>query len=93
VIHEKCPEPGALDAGRSLAFGDAATAGGALQLGCKAGYSASCSTGNFNNSSVGPIGIGAPCLGCTEKERGFGEWAHSELFDSSGHPPTLISYL
>jgi hydrogenase small subunit len=72
VIHENCPRRAHFDAGRfALAFGDAGHRQGwcLYKLGCKGPVThASCSTRHFNEiPGVWPIGIGAPCLGCTEK--------------------------
>jgi hydrogenase small subunit len=72
VIHENCPRRAHFDAGRfALAFGDAGHRDGwcLYKLGCKGPVThAACSTRHFNETpGVWPIGIGAPCLGCTEK--------------------------
>jgi len=72
VIHDNCPRRAHFDAGRfALAYGDAGHRGGwcLYKLGCKGPVThASCSTRHFNETpGVWPIGIGAPCLGCTEK--------------------------
>jgi hydrogenase small subunit len=72
VIHEDCPRRAHFDAGRyAYAFGDAGHRQGwcLYKLGCKGPVThAACSTRHFNETpGVWPIGIGAPCLGCTEK--------------------------
>ena len=72
VIHENCPRRAHFDAGRfALAYGDEGHRGGycLYKLGCKGPVThAACSTRHFNETpGVWPIGIGAPCLGCTEK--------------------------
>ena len=72
VIHENCPRRAHFDAGRfALAYGDAGHRNGwcLYKLGCKGPVThAACSTRHFNETpGVWPIGIGAPCLGCTEK--------------------------
>ena len=72
VIHENCPRRAHFDAGRfAQAYGDASHRAGwcLYKLGCKGPVThAACSTRHFNESpGVWPIGIGAPCLGCTEK--------------------------
>ena len=72
VIHENCPRRAHFDAGRfAAAFGDEGHRKGwcLYKLGCKGPVThASCSTRHFNEiPGVWPIGIGAPCLGCTEK--------------------------
>lgn len=72
VIHENCPRRAHFDAGRFAAsFGDEGHRSGwcLYKLGCKGPVThAACSTRHFNEvPGVWPIGIGAPCLGCTEK--------------------------
>jgi hydrogenase small subunit len=72
VIHEDCPRRAHFDAGRyAYAYGDAGHRQGwcLYKLGCKGPVThAACSTRHFNETpGVWPIGIGAPCLGCTEK--------------------------
>ena len=72
VIHENCPRRAHFDAGRfAAAFGDEGHRKGwcLYKLGCKGPIThAACSTRHFNEiPGVWPIGIGAPCLGCTEK--------------------------
>ena len=73
VIHENCPRRAHFDAGRfALAFGDEGHRKGwcLYKMGCKGPVThAACSTRHFNEvPGVWPIGIGVPCLGCTEKE-------------------------
>ena len=73
VIHENCPRRAHFDAGRfALAFGDDGHRQGwcLYKLGCKGPVThAACATRHFNEvPDVWPIGIGAPCVGCTEKE-------------------------
>ncbi len=72
VIHENCPRRAHFDAGRfAAAFGDEGHRKGwcLYKLGCKGPVThAACSTRHFNEiPNCWPIGIGAPCLGCTEK--------------------------
>ena len=72
VIHENCPRRSHFDAGRyAAAFGDEGHRKGwcLYKLGCKGPIThAACSTRHFNEiPGVWPIGIGAPCVGCTEK--------------------------
>jgi hydrogenase small subunit len=72
VIHENCPRRAHFDAGRyAYSYGDAGHRAGwcLYKLGCKGPVThAACSTRHFNETpGVWPIGIGAPCLGCTEK--------------------------
>ena len=72
VIHENCPRRAHFDAGRfAAAFGDEGHRKGwcLYKLGCKGPIThAACSVRQFNEIPGGwPIGIGAPCVGCTEK--------------------------
>lgn len=72
VIHENCPRRAHFDAGRfANAFGDEGHRQGwcLYKLGCKGPVThASCSTRHFNEiPGVWPIGLGIPCVGCTEK--------------------------
>jgi hydrogenase small subunit len=72
VIHENCPRRAHFDAGRfANAFGDEGHRKGwcLYKLGCKGPVThASCSTRPFNEvPNCWPIGLGIPCLGCTEK--------------------------
>src|SRR5581483_974070 len=72
VIHENCPRRAHFDAGRFAAsFGDEGHRKGwcLYKLGCKGPVThAACATRHFNETpGVWPIGIGAPCVGCTEK--------------------------
>jgi len=72
VIHENCPRRAHFDAGRfAAAFGDEGHRKGwcLYKLGCKGPVThAACATRHFNElPGIWPIGIGAPCLGCTEK--------------------------
>jgi hydrogenase small subunit len=75
-IHEHCPRRAHFDAGRfALAFGDAGHRQGwcLYRLGCKGPDThAGCSTRHFNEVvDAWPIGIGAPCIGCTEQSLAF----------------------
>ena len=72
VIHDNCPRRAHFDAGRfAAAFGDEGHRKGwcLYKLGCKGPVThAACSTRHFNEMpGVWPIGLGVPCLGCTEK--------------------------
>lgn len=76
VIHDHCPRRAHFDAGRFVKqFGDDGHREGwcLYKMGCKGPAThASCSTRHFNEiPDVWPIGIGAPCVGCTEKEIAF----------------------
>ncbi|HVN83240.1 MAG TPA: hydrogenase small subunit [Candidatus Binatia bacterium] len=75
-IHQHCPRRPHFDAGRFAAeFGDAGHRQGwcLYHLGCKGPQThAGCSTRHFNEiPDVWPIGIGAPCVGCTEQHLAF----------------------
>jgi len=72
VIHENCPRRAHFDAGRfAAAFGDEGHRKGwcLYKMGCKGPVThASCSTRHFNEiADCWPIGLGIPCVGCTEK--------------------------
>lgn len=72
VIHENCPRRAHFDAGRfASAFGDEGHRKGwcLYKLGCKGPVThAACSTRHFCEvPGVWPIGLGVPCVGCTEK--------------------------
>jgi hydrogenase small subunit len=76
VIHDHCPRRAHFDAGRfALQYGDEGHRHGwcLYKLGCKGPDThAGCSTRHFNEiPDVWPIGIGAPCIGCTEKHLAF----------------------
>jgi hydrogenase small subunit len=76
VIHDHCPRRAHFDAGRFVTtFGDEGHRSGwcLYKMGCKGPDThAGCSTRHFNEiPDVWPIGIGAPCIGCTEKSIAF----------------------
>ena len=76
TIHDHCPRRAHFDAGRFAAqFGDDGHRSGwcLYKLGCKGPVThAPCSTRHFNEVvDAWPIGIGAPCSGCTEKGIAF----------------------
>lgn len=76
VIHEDCPRRAHFDAGRfAVQFGDEYHRQGycLYRLGCKGPEThASCSSNNFCEvPGAWPIGVGAPCFGCTEKALAF----------------------
>lgn len=76
VIHEHCPRRPHFDNGRfARQFGDSGHQQGwcLYMLGCKGPVThAPCSTKHFNDVvDAWPIGIGAPCFGCTEKTVGY----------------------
>ena len=75
-IHDHCPRRAHFDAGRFVKqFGDEGHRQGwcLYKMGCKGPVThAACSTRHFNEvPDVWPIGIGSPCVGCTEKEVAF----------------------
>ncbi|HEY2774973.1 MAG TPA: hydrogenase small subunit [Candidatus Binatia bacterium] len=83
VIHDHCPRRAHFDSGEFVrAFGDEGHRKGwcLYMMGCKGPVThASCSTRHFNETpDCWPIGIGAPCYGCTEKDVAF----HVPLFDT-----------
>ena len=71
VIHEDCPRRPHFDAGRfALAFGDEGHRQGycLYRLGCKGPAThANCSRLDFGEVGAWPIGLGHPCVGCTEQ--------------------------
>ncbi|MHC4937950.1 MAG: hydrogenase small subunit [Planctomycetota bacterium] len=75
-IHDHCPRRAHFDAGEFVEqFGDEGHEKGwcLYQMGCKGPIThAGCSTRHFNETpGVWPIGIGAPCVGCTERDVAF----------------------
>jgi hydrogenase small subunit len=75
-IHEHCPRRAHFDAGNFVkVYGDAGHREGwcLYEMGCKGPDThAGCSTRHFNEiPDLWPIGIGAPCIGCTEKRVAF----------------------
>jgi hydrogenase small subunit len=75
-IHEHCPRRAHFDAGNFVKqYGDAGHREGwcLYEMGCKGPDThAGCSTRHFNEiPDLWPIGIGAPCIGCTEKSVAF----------------------
>jgi hydrogenase small subunit len=75
-IHDQCPRRAHFDAGQFVKqYGDAGHREGwcLYEMGCKGPDThAGCSTRNFNEiTDVWPIGVGAPCIGCTEKSIAF----------------------
>lgn len=76
TIHDHCPRRAHFDAGKfARQFGDEGHRQGwcLYHLGCKGPDThAGCSTRQFNEVvDAWPIGIGAPCIGCTEKKVAF----------------------
>lgn len=76
TIHDQCPRRPHFDAGRFVRqYGDDGHRQGwcLYEMGCKGPDThAGCSTRHFNEVvDAWPIGIGAPCIGCTEKHLAF----------------------
>jgi hydrogenase small subunit len=76
TIHENCPRRAHFDAGRfAVQFGDEGHRQGycLYKLGCKGPAThANCSTDQFCEVvGAWPIGMGAPCFGCTEQKLAF----------------------
>jgi hydrogenase small subunit len=76
TIHDHCPRRAHFDAGRfAMQYGDQGHREGwcLYHLGCKGPDThAGCSTRHFNEiPDAWPIGVGAPCMGCTEKHIAF----------------------
>jgi hydrogenase small subunit len=92
VIHEHCPRRPHFDAGRFASqFGDDGHRKGycLYRLGCKGPQThASCSTRHFNEVvDAWPIGVGAPCFGCTEQFVGYTIPAFQTVPISNATPP------
>lgn len=72
VIHEDCPRRPHFDAGRfAQQFGDEGHRIGycLYKLGCKGPVThANCSIQRFGEMEAWPIGLGHPCVGCTEQK-------------------------
>lgn len=88
TIHEHCPRRAHFDAGRfAREFGDEGHRLGycLYSLGCKGPEThANCSTNHFGEvPDCWPIGIGAPCFGCTEQGIAF----HAPIHDAAILPP------
>lgn len=83
LIHENCERRPHFDAGRfALEFGDYGHRQGfcLYKLGCKGPETyANCPAIGFGDTGEGnwPIGIGAPCFGCTMKKVGFTKPLHA----------------
>jgi hydrogenase small subunit len=92
TIHEKCPRRAHFDAGRfAEQFGDEGHRNGycLYKLGCKgpATY-ANCSLQHFGEvDGAWPIGIGHPCVGCTEQQIAFRVPIHQTIAIDRPRPP------
>ncbi|MDX2299193.1 MAG: hydrogenase small subunit [Xanthomonadaceae bacterium] len=95
IIHENCERRPHFDAGRfALEFGDAGHRQGfcLYKIGCKGPEThANCPAIGFGDVGEGnwPVGIGAPCFGCTEKGVGFTKPIHSLANLTAQTPPSV----
>jgi hydrogenase small subunit len=92
TIHEDCPRRAHFDAGRfAREFGDENHRQGhcLYQLGCKGPAThANCSIQHFGDEpGAWPIGIGHPCVGCTEKALAFNVPLHDTVDIERPTPP------
>ncbi len=92
TIHDHCPRRSHFDAGEfAKAFGDDGHRQGwcLYELGCKGPDThAPCSTRHFNEiEGAWPIGIGAPCFGCTEQHLAFTVPLHEVIPIHRATPP------
>lgn len=92
TIHEHCPRRGHFDAGRFASqFGDEGHRLGycLYKLGCKGPQThANCSALSFGEVvNAWPIGIGHPCVGCTEQKLAFQVPIHTTVDIERPTPP------
>jgi hydrogenase small subunit len=92
TIHEHCPRRAHFDAGRFAAqFGDEGHRLGycLYKLGCKGPQThANCSTQSFGEmNDCWPIGLGHPCVGCTEQTLAFRVAMHDTVPIDRPTPP------
>jgi hydrogenase small subunit len=92
TIHEHCPRRAHFDAGRfAEQFGDEGHRLGycLYKLGCKGPQTyANCSVLDFNEvSDCWPIGLGHPCVGCTEQQIAFRVAMHDTVAIDRPRPP------
>jgi hydrogenase small subunit len=92
TIHEHCPRRAHFDAGRfAVQFGDQGHRDGwcLYKLGCKGPQTyASCSVLHFGDVvNAWPIGIGHPCVGCTEQTLAFRVPMHDTVEIARPVPP------
>jgi hydrogenase small subunit len=92
TIHEHCPRRAHFDAGRfAKQFGDEGHRQGycLYKLGCKGPAThANCSTQPFGEvPGAWPIGIGHPCVGCTEQSLAFRVPIHTTVDIERPMPP------
>ena len=93
TIHDDCPRRPHFDAGRfARSFDDAGHRDGycLYELGCKgpATY-ANCAISQFGEVNAWPIGVGHPCVGCSEKGIAFNAPMHDLLELEGPLPPGL----
>ena len=92
LIHENCERRAHFDAGRfAIEFGDEGHRKGycLYKLGCKGPAThANCSLNHFSEvPGAWPIGIGHPCVGCTEKNIAFRVPIHTTVDIQRPTPP------
>lgn len=92
TVHEHCPRRAHFDAGRfAVQFGDEGHRQGwcLYKLGCKGPQThASCSVLHFCDVvNAWPIGIGHPCVGCTEQKLAFRVPLHDTVEIDRPTPP------
>jgi hydrogenase small subunit len=96
LIHENCERRPHFDAGRfALEFGDNGHRQGfcLYKLGCKGPETyANCPAIGFGDAGEGnwPVGIGAPCFGCTMKKIGFNKPIRALADVETFTPPTAF---
>ena len=96
IIHENCERRPHFDAGRfATEFGDEGHRKGycLYKLGCKGPETyANCSTQEFGDVGGGawPVGVGAPCFGCTEQGVGFTKALHEKSDVTTHTPPDIF---
>ncbi|OMH32111.1 hydrogenase small subunit [Motiliproteus sp. MSK22-1] len=96
IIHENCERRPHFDAGRFASeFGDEGHRKGycLYKLGCKGPETyANCSTQEFGDVGGGawPVGVGAPCFGCTEQGVGFTKALHEKSEVTTHSPPDIF---
>jgi hydrogenase small subunit len=97
LIHENCERRAHFDAGRFAdQFGDEGHRQGycLYKLGCKGPETFNnCSTLTYNDvgASSWPVGMGAPCFGCSEEGVGFTAPLHSPARPLYVTPPALFA--
>ncbi len=91
-MHEHCPRRGHFDSGRfAVTFGDDGHRQGycLYKLGCKGPQThANCSVQSFSEIvDCWPIGLGHPCVGCTEQKLAFRVAMHDTVEIERPTPP------